>query len=196
VRAALAASMLVLLACALAASIAAGTAASRVIDRTFVCQTGYLGGVYQIEAWASTAGQKQGRARKFSFVSVNTNLPDGFLGGIESNAVWVNRLHCRPTSVKPALSRVGLRGGGIGISEQRVDCFTPRKLLFRVRGEFVRPTALHDVSPFGYPELRAVGAVRTAELGVTSESGRRIAYASIDPNRRTLLSTARDCTED
>lgn len=168
--------------------------ASRVVDRTFVCQTGYLGGVHQIETWAGKGARPNGK--RLGFTNVTTNLPEGFLGGITSDEVWVNKRLCRASKARLPLSRAGLSGGSIGISERRVDCFTPRTVLIRVRGDYVRPTTFRTTSPYGYPTLRAVGVVVQAQLAVGSASGRLFAYASVDSKMKTRLYTNRDCKED
>jgi hypothetical protein len=84
----------------------------------------------------------------------------------------------------------------IGITEKRVDCFTPRTVLLRVRGQFARPTSMRTATAYGFAQLRAVGSLRSAELSLSAPTGRRLAYASVDSNQRTTLFTARDCEED
>jgi hypothetical protein len=98
----------------------AGEQASRIVDRTFLCATGYVGGVHQ----------------------------------------------------------------------------APRTLLLRVRGEFVRATTLHTASPFGYPQLRAMGATTQTELALGTLKGEPIAYASIAGAKKARLFISADCQED
>jgi hypothetical protein len=170
--------------------------ASRVIDQTFVCQTGYLGGVHQLEARAHKSVRREGGSKRYGFVSMNTNLPEGFLGGVETGSIWVSRRYCRATDARPPLTRAGLRGGAIGPFERRIDCFTPRQVLIRIRGESARPASLKAVSPYGYPILRALGNFRKVEIAIGTPKRRLLAYASVDATQRTQLFTAPDCQED
>lgn len=170
---------------------------SRVVDRTFSCETGYLGGVHQVEAWAHKSVRREGEAKRYGFVTINTNLTNGFLGGVDTRSIWVNRRLCTATSSDIAPTWAGLRGGAVTAAfERRIDCFTPRKVLIRIRGESASATALKAASPFGWPALRAVGNFRKAEIVVGTPTGRHIAYASVDANQRTHLFTAPDCQED
>jgi hypothetical protein len=52
--------------------------ASRVVDRTFVCEVGYLGGVYQatVESYWFLPPQSE---RRIPSATVATNLQNGFL---------------------------------------------------------------------------------------------------------------------
>jgi hypothetical protein len=104
-------------------SAGAGPTVSRIIDRTFACETGYLGGIYQatVQSYWSVPPQV---TRRTPSATVVTNLTDGFLGGISSSSIYVTRLHCKATSAKPPLTTKGLRGGsfsplGTGTSATR-----------------------------------------------------------------------------
>ena len=68
--------------------------------------------------------------------------------------------------------------------------------LGRLRGDFVKPTTLRTASPFGYPQLRALGATKQAELAVATLAGKPIAYASIAGAKTARLFTSTDCQED
>ncbi len=171
-------------------------AASRVIDRTFSCQTGYLGGVYQVEAWAGKSVRAGSGSKRYGFASIRANLPEQSVGGIDADAIWVSRRNCQAVRTSMPLGTTGLQGGAIGLLERRLDCFTPRRVLIRIRGEFARPTSLRAVAPYGDALLLARGVVRKAQLAMSSPAGRRLAYASVDATQRTLLYTAPDCEED
>ena len=169
--------------------------APRVVDRTFSCATGYVGGIYQASVESYWHVPLQGERRTPS-ATVSTVLTDGFLGGISPTSVYVNRLHCRTTRSKLPLTTKGLRGGAFSPLSTEFDCFTPRRLLLRVRGEFVRPTMLHSASPFGYPQLQAMGPTTQTELSLGTVKGKPIAYASIAGAKKARLFISIDCQED
>ena len=169
--------------------------ASRVVDRTFSCDTGYLGGIYQatVQSYWSVPPQVE---RRTPSATVVTNLTNGFLGGISSSSIYVNRLHCVATKTRLPLTTKGLRGGTFSSLATEFDCYTPRRVLIRIRGDFVKPTTLRTASPFGYPQLRAVGATKRGELAVATLAGKQIAYAFIAGAKTARLFTSTDCQED
>lgn len=180
---------------ALVPTAAAGPAPSRTIDSTFSCETGYLGGVYQ--ATVNTYRYVPPQAsRRIPGANVGTNLTNGFLAGVSSNSIHVNRLYCKVTGAKAPLTTKGLRGGAFSSLPTEFDCFTPRRVLLRIRGDFVKPTTLRAAKPFGYPQLQALGATKRAELAMATLAGRPIAYASIAGAKTTRLFTSTDCQED
>jgi hypothetical protein len=173
----------------------AGEDASRIVDRTFLCATGYVGGIYQTSVESYWHVPPPGKRRTPS-ATASTVLTDGFLGGISPTSVYVNRLHCKATKSKLPLTTKGLRGGAFSPFNTEFDCFTPRSLLLRVRGEFVRSTTLHTASPFGYPQLQAMGPTTQTELSLGTLKGKPIAYASIAGAKKARLFISADCQED
>ena len=168
---------------------------ARVVDRTFACETGYVGGIYQatMQSYWSVPPQV---ARRTPSATVVTNLTNGFLGGISSSSIYVNRLHCKATNVKLPLTTKGLRGGAFSPLGTEFDCYTPRRVLLRIRGDFVKPTTLRTASPSGYPQLQALGATKRSELAVATLAGKPIAYAFIAGAKTARLFTSTDCQED
>jgi fluoride ion exporter CrcB/FEX len=178
--------------------VAAGSAepgASRIVDRTFLCETGYLGGVYQatVESYWYVPPQA---GRRIPSGTVSTNLTEGFLGGISPSSMSVNREHCTPTRAKLSLTTTGMRGGPFSPLSTEYDCYTPRRVLLRIRGDFVKPTTLRTASPFGYPQLQAQGAAKQTALAVGTLAGKLIAYASIAGAKKARLFTSTNCQED
>lgn len=169
--------------------------ASRIVDRTFSCETGYVGGVYQATVESYWFAPPQGE-RRIPSATVTTVLTDGFLGGISPSSMYVNRLHCDPTRARLPLTTKGLRGGAFSQFGTAHDCYTPPRVLVRIRGEFVKPTTLRTVSRFGYPQLEAPGATKQAQLAVGTLAGKPLAYASIAGAKKTRLFTSADCLED
>ena len=168
--------------------------ASRVIDRTFSCEVGYLGGVYQAEVQSYWSVPPQVERRTAS-ATIVANLANGFLGGISSSSMYVNRLYCKATSAQVRLTTKGLHGGPFSQFGVEYQCFTSRRVLVRVRGDFVKPTTLRTASPSGFPQLQALGATKRTELAVATIAGKPIAYASIVPKKARLF-TSPDCQED
>jgi hypothetical protein len=168
--------------------------ASRVIDRTFVCATGYLGGIYQLEVDAYFAA-RQGSQKREVFANVATNLPDGFLGGVDAKEVFVNPRHCNAVErVRPTtghLHTVAVDPLGV-----QVECDTPRTVVVRIRGEFAKPTSLRTAQAFGRPRLRASGAVEEAAITIATRAGRTIASVTVASTQKARLSTSTNCRED
>ena len=173
----------------------AGEEASRVVDRTFSCATGYVGGIYQASVESYWHVPPKGERRTPS-ATASTVLTNGFLGGISPTSVYGNRLHCRARKSKLPLTTKGLQGGAFSPFNTEFDCFTPRRLLLRLRGEFVRPTTLHTASPFGYPQHQAMGPTTQTELSLGTLEGKPIAYASIAGAKKARLFTSTECQED
>jgi hypothetical protein len=169
--------------------------ASRVIDRTFSCETHYLGGVYQASVESYWFVPPQG-GRRTPSATATTLATNGFLGGISSSSMYVTRLRCRATSARVRLTTKSLRGGAFSQLRTSYDCFTPRRVLLRLRGEFVKPTTLRTASPSGYPQFQALGATKRTELAVATVAGKPIAYASIAGAKTARLFTSTTCQED
>jgi len=169
--------------------------ASHSVDRTFSCDTGYLGGVYQatVESYWYVPPQA---GRRIPSGTVSTNLTDGFLGGISPSSMSVNREHCTPTRAKLSLTTKGMRGGAFSPLSAEYDCYTPRRVLLRIRGDFVKPPTRRTASPFGYPQLQVQGAAKQTALAVGTLTGKLIAYASIAGAKKARLFTSTNCQED
>jgi hypothetical protein len=168
--------------------------ASRVIDRTFACTTGYVGGIHQLEVDAYY-GTGQGSQRSKVFANVATDLSDGFLGGIDTKEVFVNPRHCKVTGRVTLTSR-RLRTAPLGPSGARVVCDTPRTVLVRIRGEFTKPTSLRTATAFGRPRLQASGDVTSAAITIATKTGRPIASVTVESTQKARLSTTTNCRED
>jgi len=166
-----------------------------VIDRTFLCETGFLGGLYQLEvqAYYST---RQGSQKREVFAGSSTNLADGSLGGINPKEIYVSRVHCKGIERQASLAKRGLRAASVGQLGREFDCETPRRVLIRIRGVFAKPTALRAVSPFGSPLLRASGEVKDAVMAIATPAGRPIAHVTVASTQKARLYTSTNCKED
>lgn len=167
--------------------------AARVLDRTFVCETGYLGGVYQAKLETYWFDPPQGR--RLPSAVLTTSFENGFLAGVSSTSMYVNPARCKTTRVKVQLTTKGLEGGAFSPLADGYNCFTPRRVLVRVRGEFLKPTEFETASPSGFRQLQALGATKRSELAVATPKGKPIAYASTAGSKARLL-TYGDCRPD
>lgn len=167
--------------------------AARPLDRSFVCETAYVGGVYQAKIESYWFNPPKGN--RLPSAVITTSLADGFLAGVSSTSMYVNTLRCKATRTKIALTTKGLRGGDFSPFDDAYNCFTPRRVLVRVRGEFVKPTSFKTASPSGYPQLQALGTTKRTELAVVTLAGKPIAYATTAGSKARLF-TSPDCRAD
>lgn len=176
-------------------TVGADPAASRVIDRTFLCETGYLGGIYQVEIDAGYF-TREGSRRDEASASVRSNLvPDFALAWANAREILVNRNRCASTSLKLASSSKGLRGGVVGQLGTKFRCETPRRALVRIRGVFQSPTTLRATTANTIRALRAVGDVKEAAIAIGTQTGRPIAYMNLSNTSKAHLYTSRSCEE-
>jgi hypothetical protein len=171
----------------------AAPSASTIVDRTFLCETGYLGGIYQVQIAGSDAVPQASEARPASVGLTTIDASLAFLG--KQPALEVNVERCKARRARVSLSTSRLSGGAVGKLGRSFDCVTPRRILVRVRAEFRQPTSLRVVKPYGYATLRAGGIARTASLAIQTEAGKRIALALVRGNSARIY-TANTCEED
>ena len=108
-----------------ALAVGAASGSSRVLDRTFSCATGYLGGIYQVRI-ATDWSAPQGSQKLEPSASASTNLEHGFLGDIGRVSMDVNRVNCQATSQKVPLTTTGLSGGAFSRLPTEYACETSR----------------------------------------------------------------------
>jgi hypothetical protein len=155
--------------------------ASRIIDRTSVCQM---------------PGEGFPDATRFMSVSAQpgppwisvTNGPSFELrasvrtragGRKTTGSVSLSRTECTPTRVRVPLSTSGLREGRAAPGRS-YRCDVPSIVLIRVRATFIRPTGFSR-DPLSPSVVRARGRVATGYLSVTLPGGRRpLAFASVN----------------
>ena len=167
--------------------------ASRVIERTFACTTGYVGGIYQLEV-DTYYGTREGSQKRDVFANVATDLSDGFLGGIDTKEVFVNPRHCKVADPVTLTTR-RLRTSAVGPGGARVVCDTPRTVLVRIRGEFAKPTSLRTATAFGRPRLQASGKVKSAAITIATKTGKPIASVTVESTQKARLYTWTNCRE-
>jgi hypothetical protein len=158
-------------------------AASRIVDRTVVCQMPGVGSPDPIRFMTFSA-LKGDPAIMFASngpdfetrVSVNT----GPTGRLATGSVALNRRDCTGSKLRVPLAAGGLRGGPSTRSRQSFSCDVPTKVLMRIRAAFKRPTAFSRDRETPWLS-RARGRIATAQLAITALRGRKpIAFASVN----------------
>jgi hypothetical protein len=136
-------------------------------------------------AWV-TAGRPSAEA------TVATTIP-GFTFPMRSwGTLAFNSRLCRPSTVRVALGRTGLRGGPVGATDDRWDCASGRRVLVRIRAVMTAPTRLTGYRGF----LRTTVPVESASLAVEAASGRRLVFSQVLPSGKALLYTSPTCFPD
>ena len=165
-----------------------------------------------IEAWASPA-----------LASVRTTVSGSAFTAVDDNLVWVaagepsaeaevlsvgvpgvtfpfrswgtvgvNAKLCRTSAKRIPLSRKGLSGGPVGVFDDRWDCDGGRRVLIRVRAVLQSTARLGSYRGF----LRTTAPARTAEIAVSTPSGKPLAYAQVFESGSARLFSAKGCVED
>jgi hypothetical protein len=101
----------------------------------------------------------------------------------------VNTRLCRDSTKRVALSSDGLRGQPLGSFEASSTCFTPRRVLMRVRAVLTSPAVLRRFRDFG----RATVPVRSGTFVIQTETGKRLAYAEVSDSGKARQLTAASC---
>jgi hypothetical protein len=121
------------------------------------------------------------------------STPVGFTFPMRSwGTLAFNSRLCRPSTAKVALGRTGLRGGPVGVTDDRWDCASGRRVLVRIRATFTAPARLTGYRGF----LRATVPVESASLGVQAASGKRLVFSQVLPSGKALLYTSPTCFPD
>ncbi|MEX2646536.1 MAG: hypothetical protein WD249_09770 [Gaiellaceae bacterium] len=171
------------------------TAASRIVDRTVLCEVGSQGGVYVATLLAASAIRATG---KVANVALTTNLvPNWRLAYIGATEVLLSPA-CSRSTARVALTSRGLSGGVADRFGDELDCWTPRRVLVRVRAVFQSPVTLRLGSPYGFRELFARGKVQEAVLVVRTQAGKPLAFATVvsETGRARVFTARRDCFPD
>jgi hypothetical protein len=165
-----------------------------VLDRTFSCEAGYLGGLYQVQL--SSTYQPASPSRLQAVASITRNMWDSPYGMLASSGFSVHRGLCAPSTAKVKLTTKGLRGGAVPSLGVEAMCETPRRVLMRVRAVFSRPPDVATSRQFGFPQLNAFGAVTQAAIAVGTPAGKTFGYVSVSGSEKARLFTVRTCKED
>jgi len=177
-----------------ASRVGAEPRASRIVDRTFSCEAGFVGGLYQVTL-GTTFTTRPGSSRLRASSYVQQNMFES-LASLDSDGLTVHRGLCAAANKTVALTTKGLRGGTVSQLGARTTCETPHRVLLRVRAVFERPVTTRITRRFGFPQLGASGDVVRAAMAIGTLTGRTIAYASVTGTEKARLFTLRTCEED
>jgi hypothetical protein len=179
----------------------AGLQASRVVDRTVVCQMPGEGFPDSTRFMSLAAMRGNRRSGAFPLMNVG-NGPSGELralvmtgptGRYRTGSVVLNRTECATTNLRIPLTAQGLRAGLVKPSTS-YRCDVPDSVLIRVRADFIRPTGFTSdpESPFA---ISARGRITTAYLAVTTVRSRKpLAFMSVhEPTGRVRVFTSASC---
>ena len=195
-------------AAALAAALAAAATGSarvdatvtRLVDRTYACDTEDFGGGYRrgdLDANprlpnGAPAGVRFTAGREEGAAAVGALADGGF--GQRAGGVYVTTGRCRLTRLRVALSPAGLEGGATALGTS-YECELPRRVVVRIRAVLRSVGRWHPIEGSGGAAAGVQVDVREAALAVrTLASPKPFAFASFDARRRAYAS-ARVCTE-
>ena len=170
--------------------------ASRIVDRTFLCESGFLGGLYQVRRELALLG------------ATGLVRADGLLERHEKHLrVSARRAELRRDSRSIAsaacrrrqplkLSTTGMRGGRSSAPGGDVDMrdAAPRATP-RARGVRAPRDAAH-VEALRLSAVDRRGLRREAALAIGTRAGKPIAYLSVTGTEHARLFTVRTCEED
>ncbi|MGH3134135.1 MAG: hypothetical protein ACRDNY_10435 [Gaiellaceae bacterium] len=206
----------------LQASAGAQPSASRIVDRTLLCATGFNGGVREVEARAHRgirlAGTRSWKQLPFAVVAsgggarANWFLDDSLAfitagrptaattldtewrasPALASGTLALNTRVCRAVRTPVPFESRKLRGGLAGVFGEELDCTVPGRVLVRVRALLRSPAALRELHSF----LRTGVPVQEARLAVRTQAGKPLLYAEVFQSGKARLYTAKGCIPD
>jgi hypothetical protein len=194
-------------------SVPAGSAAARVIDRTFRCNIGLQAGVPKIEVGVAAGTRVRGRLTRLAQATIITFEDNNFkeeesLHVAGMTAGWpppatlpgggglsISLDQCTPVVASVPLRPRGLSGGPIDAYEDTYECFPPRRILVRTRAVFRKPTNLR-FDRRGGRSLGTIGRITKGEIVAATLKGRPIVYAEIFESGKARLFTDADCVPD
>ena len=168
--------------------------APAIVDRTFSCEAGFVGGLHQVNL--SVVFSTQPGSRIQPSAEVTRNLFEAALGRLAPEGVSVHRQRCLPTRAKLRLTTKEMRGGAVSQLGAEVTCETPRRLFLRVRAVFTGRATVETRRDFGFPQLVARGDVVNAAIAVGAPKGKPLAYLALTKAGKARLFTGRTCKED
>ena len=201
----------------------ARSAASRIIDRTFVCTPAFVGGVHKVDTRAYRRAARQGSSWvQPAFADVSSGISGAAATAIENELAWVTAGKPAPDATvrdTPAGFRFPFRTWGtIGVNREhcrpsgkpvafgrsglrggRVGVAEEAWDCFAARRVLIRLRAVMTKPA----ELRSyLGFARTtvpvtaASLAAQTASGKRLVFAQVLESGRTLVYTSPDCFPD
>lgn len=168
--------------------------ASRIVDRTFSCEAGFVGGLHQVTVRSGYSTIPNSSKLKV-YSGVSRNMFDS-LASLHSEGFNVHRGNCAIAKARVALTTKTLRGGVVPPLGAEATCVAPTRVLLRVRASFTRPPTIETTGRYGYPLLTVTGALETSAIAVATRSGTPIAYLSVTGAEKARFFTRPTCKED
>ena len=169
--------------------------AKGIVDRTFSCEAGFVGGLHQVNL-SIVPSTQPGSSQIQPSAEFTRNLFEAALESLAPEGVSVHRQRCIPARAKLRLTTKGMRGGAVSQIGAETTCETPRRLLLRVRAAFAGPVRVETQRDFGFPQLVARGEVLNAAVDVGASTGKPLAYLALTKAGKARLFTVRTCKED
>jgi len=188
----------------LVADAPASETASRVVDRTLLCRTGYSGGARLVLINARSAARHGDKLDWLAqaFVSTPGNPVSrqdsqptlaGMSAGwpppppLTSGGLGYDNARCGPSRANVALSSRGLTGGVANAFGEELRCIVGKTVLVRIRATFRQPVTEEPTKAGDY--VNALGRVDTGQLAVRTLAGKPVMYADVAQGGRTRLFT-------
>lgn len=168
--------------------------ASRIVDRTFSCEAGFVGGQHQVIVQSRYSTIPDSSKLKV-YSGVVRNMFDS-LASLQSEGFNVHRGNCAIAKTRVALTTKTLRGGVVPPLGSEATCVTPTRVLVRVRASFTRPPTIDTTGRYGYPLLTATGALETSAIAVATRTGMPIAYLSVTGAEKARFFARPTCEKD
>jgi hypothetical protein len=187
----------------------AAPGATRLVDRTLVCSTGFANGVRSVTVSARSAFGKAGKLEWLAQATVvtpgalapskNAYLPTlaGVTAGwpspppLTSGGMGFSTKRCGGTRAKLELSPRGLGGGAASQLGEEIKCVTAKRVLVRIRSMFTEPITPDLDRKGGWYGANA--RIEKGQIAVRTLSGKPLVYAEVSDSGRARLFTARSC---
>jgi hypothetical protein len=185
----------------------AQTGASRIFDRTLLCQTGLQAGQRELYVFGSSGFRfvdNPSRWQRLAQVGLTSPSPQGgvYVGvragsprppfdqpysDESSLSLGVGR--CRATRVAVPLSPRGLGGGVANKVGENYECYPPRHVLVRVWAVFAAPASPRPRDGV----LFASVPMKEGRVAVRTKTGKPLVYGEAFENGRARVFIAGDC---
>jgi hypothetical protein len=183
---------------------AASPAASRVVDRTFLCRAGYSNGArlllitvrsaarrgdeldWLAHATVSTPGNplsRQNTQPTLAGVTAGWPPPPPFTSG----GLGYDNARCGPSRAKVPLSPKGLQGGVASAFGEDFRCIVGKSVFIHLRATF-RQAVTETPSKTG-DAVSALGRMETGQIAVRTLKGKPLVYADVADGGRARLFT-------
>jgi hypothetical protein len=182
----------------------ASESASRIVDRTLLCRTGYKGGARLVLITARSAARRGDQLDWLAQAYVTTpgnplskqnSEPTlaGMTAGwpppppLTTGGLGYDNVRCGASRAKVPLIPRGLNGGVAGAFGEDLRCIVDKTVLVRVRATFREPVVEEPTKTGDY--VNALGRVEKGQLAVRTPAGKPIIYAEVAEGGRARLFT-------